>query len=189
MADEKPPFQSKGLRDQISKLLFYLEMCLLERDTSPDKIKPMKKSCTILLLGLITVFSTDNSIASVSVDEAIKKRIEMFKSSGKNIKKLNKLIRSNDNSKAVQLLDFHVTWSEKMSRLFPLGSEESTSNGSEASSDIWRNSIGFKHAIKQYNLASNELQKSLRNADSASINDAIKSFVATCKGCHKQYRN
>ena len=37
-----------------------------------------------------------------------------------------------------------------MSLLFPIGSEASTSNGSDASSDIWDNQTGFKNAIKQY---------------------------------------
>ena len=130
-----------------------------------------------------------NSIASVFVEEAIQKRIEMFKLSKANIKKLRKLIRSGDASKAVPLVDFHVRWSEDMPLLFPLGSEASTSNGSDASSDIWDNPVGFKNAIKQYNLKSKELRKSLRSADSASINETFKSFAGTCKSCHKKFRN
>ena len=113
----------------------------------------------------------------------------MFKSSGENIKKLHKLIRAGDASNAIQLVDFHVGWSEDMSSLFPLDSEASTSNGSDASSDIWDNPIGFKNAIKQYNLKSKELRKSLLSADSESINETFKSFVGTCKSCHKQFRN
>ena len=113
----------------------------------------------------------------------------MFKFSKENIKKLRKLIRSGDASKAVPLVDFHVRWSEDMPLLFPLGSEASTSNGSDASSDIWNNPVGFKNAIKQYNLKSRELQKSLRSADSASINETFMSFAGTCKSCHKQFRN
>ena len=42
-----------------------------------------------------------------------------------------------------QLADFHVARSKEMPMLFPLGSEASTSNGSDASSDIWDNPIGF----------------------------------------------
>ena len=149
----------------------------------------MNKVFGILLVGLITVLFNSNSIASVFVEEAIQKRIEMFKLSKANIKKLRKLIRSGDASKAVPLVDFHVRWSEDMPLLFPLGSEASTSNGSDASSDIWDNPVGFKNAIKQYNLKSKELRKSLRSADSASINETFKHFAGTCKGCHKQLRN
>ena len=141
------------------------------------------------MVGLITVLLASTSIGSVSVEEAIQKRIAMFKSSGENIKKLSKLIRAGDVSRAIQLVNFHITWSEDMPLLFPLGSEASTSNGSDASSDIWDNPTGFKNAIKQYNLTSTNLRKSLRSADSESVNETFKSFVGTCKSCHKQFRN
>ena len=143
----------------------------------------------ILMVALTTVLLASTSIGSVSVEEAIQKRIAMFKSSGENIKKLNKLIRAGDVSRAIQLVNFHVTWSEDMPLLFPLGSEASTSNGSDASSDIWDNPTGFKNAIKQYNLTSTSLRESLRSADSAAINETFKSFVGTCKSRHKQFLN
>ena len=149
----------------------------------------MNRFFGILMVALTTVLLASTSIGSVSVEEAIQKRIAMFKSSGENIKKLNKLIRAGDFSRAIQLANFHVTWSEDMPLLFPLGSEASTSNGSDASSDIWDNPTGFKNAIKQYNLTSASLRESLRSADSASINETFKSFVGTCKSCHKQFRN
>ena len=149
----------------------------------------MYKVFGILLVGLTAVLFNTNSIGSVSVEEAIQKRIEMFKSSKANIKTLRKLIGSGDASSAVPLVDFHVEWSEDMPLLFPLGSEASTSNGSDASSDIWDNPIGFKTAIKEYNLKSMELRKALRSGDPTSINVAFKSFAGTCKGCHKRFRN
>ena len=149
----------------------------------------MNRFFGILMVALTTVLLASTSIGSVSVEEAIQKRIAMFKSSGENIKKLNKLIRAGDVSRAIQLVNFHVTWSEDMPLLFPLGSEASTSNGSDASSDIWDNPTGFKNVIKQYNLTSKDLRRFLRSADSKSINETFKSFVGTCKGCHKQFRN
>ena len=149
----------------------------------------MNRFFGILMVALTTVLLASTSIGSVSVEEAIQKRIAMFKSSEENIKKLNKLIRAGDVSRAIQLVNFHVTWSEDMPLLFPLGSEASTSNGSDASSDIWDNPTGFKNAIKQYNLTSATLRESLRSADPASIDETFKSFVGTCKSCHKQFRN
>ena len=68
----------------------------------------------------------------------------MFKASKANIKKLRMLLRAGDTIEAVPLVDFHVAWSKEMPMLFPHGSEASTSNGSDASSDIWDNPIGFK---------------------------------------------
>ena len=149
----------------------------------------MNRFFGILMVGLTVLLSASTSIGSVSVEEAIQKRIAMFKSSGENIKKLNKLIRTGDVTKAIKLVNFHVTWSEDMSLLFPIGSEASTSNGSDASSDIWDNQTGFKNAIKQYKLTSKNLRASLQSANSVSINETFKSFVGTCKSCHKQFRN
>ena len=140
----------------------------------------MEKVFGILLVGLTAVFITSNSIGSVSVEEAVQKRVEMFKASKANIKKLRTLIRSGDATKAAPLADFHVTWSKEMPMLFPLGSEASTSNGSDASSDIWDNPTGFKNAIKQYNLKAKELRKSLVSADIVSINESFKNFAGTC---------
>ena len=149
----------------------------------------MNRYFGILMIGLTTGLLASTSIGSVSIEQAIQKRIAMFKSSGENIKKLNKLIRVGDTIRASELVNFHVTWSRDMSLFFPIGSEASMSNGSDASSDIWDNQNGFKNAIKQYNLSSKSLRESLRNADSDSINETFKSFVGTCKSCHKQFRN
>ena len=149
----------------------------------------MNKVFGILLVGSTVLFITSNSIGSVSAEEAIQKRIEMFKTSESNIKKLRQWVRSSDASKAISLMDFHIKWSKEMPMLFPLGSEASTSNGSDASSDIWDNPVGFKNAINQYNLKSRELRKSLSSADSVLINQTFESFAGTCKGCHKQFRN
>ena len=149
----------------------------------------MIKVFGIFLIGSTALLVNGHSIASVSVEEAIQKRIEMFKSSKINIKKLRKLIRYGDINKAIPLADFHLAWSREMQILFPIGSEASTSNGSDASSDIWDNPIGFRNAIKQYNLESEELRKSLASADLVSINETFERFAGTCKGCHKQFRN
>lgn len=75
----------------------------------------MNKLFGILIFGLTTLLLASTTIGSVSVEEAIQKRIATFKSSGENIKKLNKFIRAGDASNAIQLVDFHVGWSENMS--------------------------------------------------------------------------
>ena len=45
----------------------------------------MNRFFGILMVGLTTVLLASTSIGSVSVEEAIQKRIAMFKSSGENI--------------------------------------------------------------------------------------------------------
>ena len=143
----------------------------------------------ILLVCTITLFFVDDSISYSSVEDAVQKRIGMFKSSGANIKKLSKFIRSGDISASIELVNFHVKWSENMHLLFPTGSEASTSNGSDASSDIWRDSTGFKKRVGQYNLSAKELREAIKSKNISLINENFEGLVESCKRCHKQFRN
>jgi len=142
-----------------------------------------------LLIWSATLFLTSNSMGSLSIEEAVKERIEMFKSSQKNIKELSKFIRSGDISASGDLADFHVKWSGEMLLLFPAGSEASTSNGSDASSDIWRDTAGFKKQVAQYNLSSTALKEALKSRNIVEINETFEGLVGSCKSCHKQFRN
>ena len=142
-----------------------------------------------LLVCAVTLFLTGKSIGYSTVEDAVQKRIGMFKSSGANIKKLRKLVRSGDISASIELVDFHVKWSEDMPLLFPAGSEASTSNGSDASSDIWRNTSGFEKQIRQYNLSSLELKEAVKSKNINQINRTFEGLVKSCKSCHKQFRN
>ena len=142
-----------------------------------------------LLIGSATLFLASNSMGSLSVEGAVQKRIEMFKSSQKNIKELSKFIRSGDISASSYLVDFHVRWSGEMLLVFPAGSEASTPNGSDASSDIWRDITGFKKQVAQYNLSSIALREALKSKNIIEINETFEGLVESCKSCHKQFRN
>ena len=142
-----------------------------------------------LVVCVVILFSAGNSIGSSSVEDAVQKRIGMFKSSGANIKKLGKFIRSGDINASIELVDFHVKWSNDMHLLFPVGSEASISNGSDASLDIWSDSTGFKKRVDQYHLSAKELREALKSKNISSINENFDGLVGTCKSCHKQFRN
>ena len=142
-----------------------------------------------LLVCVITLFFAGNSIGSSSVEDAVQKRIEMFKSSGTNIKELSKFIRSGDIGLSIELVDFHVKWSEHMHLLFPVGSEASIANGSDASSDIWSDSTGFKTRVDQYHLSAKRLREALKSKDVSLINENFNGLVGSCKSCHKKFRN
>ena len=149
----------------------------------------MNKRFLISLFSFAILLFSSNSIGSISVEETIKKRIEMFKLSKESIKKLSKLIRSGDTSGSIQLVEFHVKWSEEMHLMFPPESQASISNGSDASSDIWKNTVGFKNSIRQYKLNSKELKKSLQSGNFETVDKNFERLVGACKGCHEQFRN
>ena len=142
-----------------------------------------------LLIWSVTLFLASISMGSLPVEEAVQKRIKMFKSSQTNIKELSKFIRSGDISASTYLVDFHVKWSREMLLLFPAGSEASTSNGSDASSDIWLDTTGFEKQVAQYNLSSTALREALKSKNILKINETFEGLVESCKSCHKQFRN
>jgi cytochrome c556 len=142
-----------------------------------------------LLVCVATLFFAGISFGYSSVEDAVQKRIVMFKSSGANIKKLSKFIRSGDINASIELVDFHVKWSKDMHLLFPVGSEASISNGSDASSDIWSDSTGFRKRVDQYHLSAKELREALKSKNISSINENFDGLVGACKSCHKQFRN
>ena len=149
----------------------------------------MFRSLGTLMVVSTTLFFSSVSIGSSSIEETVKKRIEMFKSSATNLKKLNKLIRLGNIKETDELVDFHINWSEEMFLLFPVGSEASTSNGSDASADIWLDTTGFKKRIRQYNLSSKQLKEALKINDFSQINNNFETLVKSCKTCHRHFRN
>ena len=142
-----------------------------------------------LLIWSAALFLASNSMGSLSVEEAVQKRIQMFKLSQANMKELSKFIRSGDISASSYLIDFHVRWSGEMLLLFPAGSEASTSNGSDASSDIWHDTAGFKKQVAQYNQNSTALREALKSKNILEINETFGGLVGSCKSCHKKFRN
>ena len=93
------------------------------------------------------VFTQVNSLSdlqTLSGSGSSTKNAESLSVCWTNIKKLSKFIRSGYISSSIELVDFHVKWSEDMPPLFPAVSEAPIANGSDASSDIWNNSGGFK---------------------------------------------
>ena len=142
-----------------------------------------------LMIISTALFFAGNSIGSSNIEEAVKKRIQMFKSSSTNLKKLSKSIREGDISSSIELVDFHIKWSEEMLLLFPSESEASTSNALDASSDIWRDTKGFKKRAGQYNLSSKQLKEALKINDFSQINNNFESLVKSCKTCHRHFRN
>jgi cytochrome c556 len=119
----------------------------------------------------------------------LRKEFTCFKSSSTNLKKLRKSIRESDVSTSVELVDFHIKWLEEIPLLFPSGSEDSTSNGSDASADIWHDTKGFKKQAGQYNLSSKRLTEALRINDFSQINNNFESLVKSCKTCQRHFQN
>ena len=119
----------------------------------------------------------------------VKERMDKFKESKNLMRTINKSLSENNFDVITQSAQKLNKWANEMHEYFPKGSEASSSNKSEASDNIWSDPEGFKQAIKKFEISSAKLIKISQNK---TIDDTVSSFrevAASCKGCHKQFRN
>ena len=147
----------------------------------------MYKCKFVLILFLITFpfFSYSHKGAA----GIIKERMDKFQESKNLMRTINKSLRNNDFNVVTQSAEKLNKWANEMDKYFPKGSEASTSNKSEASSNIWSEPEDFKKAIKKFEISSAGLIKISKNKN---IDETVSSFrevAASCKGCHQKFRN
>ena len=147
----------------------------------------MYKCKFFLILFFITFpfFSYSNE----GTTRIIIERMNKFQESKNLMRTINKSLRNNNFNVITQSAEKLNKWANEMHKFFPKGSEASTSNKSEASSNIWTEPENFKKAIKKFEVASAKLIKISKNKN---IDDTVSSFrevAASCKGCHQKFRN
>ena len=147
----------------------------------------MYKCKFVLILFFITFpfFSYSNESAT----SIIKERMEKFQESKNLMRTINKSLSDNNFDVITQSAEKLNKWANEMHEYFPKGSEANTSNKSQASDNIWSDPEGFKKAVKKFEITSAKLIKISQNKN---IDDTVSSFrevAASCKGCHKQFRN
>ena len=147
----------------------------------------MYKCKFVLILFFITFpfFSYSNESAT----GIIKERMEKFQESKNLMRTINKSLSDNNFDVITQSAEKLNKWANEMHEYFPKGSEANTSNKSQASDNIWSDPEGFKKAVKKFEITSAKLIKISQNKN---IDDTVSSFrevAASCKGCHKQFRN
>ena len=147
----------------------------------------MYKCKFVLILFLISFpfFSYSNEGAT----GIIKERMEKFQESKNLMRTINKNLSDNNFDVILQSAEKLNKWANEMHEFFPKGSEASSSNKSQASDNIWSDPEGFKKAVKKFEITSAKL---IKISQSKNIDDTVSSFrevAASCKGCHKQFRN
>ena len=147
----------------------------------------MYKCKFVLILFLISFpFFSYSQGGSTGI---IKERMNKFQESKNLMRTINKSLSDNNFNVIRQSAEKLNKWSIEMHKYFPKGSEASNSNKSQASDNIWSDPEGFKKAVKKFEITSAKLIKISQNKN---IDDTVSSFrevAASCKGCHKQFRN
>ena len=147
----------------------------------------MYKCKFVLILFLISFpFFSYSQGGSTGI---IKERMNKFQESKNLMRTINKSLSDNNFDVITQSAEKLNKWANEMHGYFPKGSEANTSNKSQASDNIWSDPEGFKKAVKKFEITCAKLIKISQNKN---IDDTVSSFrevAASCKGCHKQFRN
>ena len=123
-------------------------------------------------------------------DEPIKsakeERKQRFKDSGASMKALYYEHLPEEDYQAIKAeATVLVKWAKDMPEAFPFGSD---SDNDEAKPEIWTDFEGFKSAAKAFETASLDLQKAVVQNDISLVKTALGNVGASCKACHKKYR-
>ena len=134
---------------------------------------------------ILTSLTFGNAIAHSGAIGIVKERMDYFKASRGNLKKIRAHIRNGNYASIIPLANSIASWSAKMSDYFPVGSDIKPS---EASPEIWLDFEGFTAAAQLNWKATISLAKAAKIGDRDSVTTAFKKTVETCKSCHKIYR-
>ena len=67
--------------------------------------------------------------------------------------------------------------------------EDSVSDESDAMEDIWMDFETFEQKLKDFQKAAAGINTAAQSGDQAAVGAAMKDLGASCKGCHKKFKN
>ena len=144
----------------------------------------MQKSIIVTSLILASVTYLD-AIAHSGATGIVKERMDYFKDSQSNLKKIRLHIRNENYEAIMPLANSIASWSAKMTDYFPKGSDIKPS---EASAKIWSDFEGFTEAAQLNWKATISLAKAAKIGDRGAVIIAFKETAKSCKSCHKMFR-
>ena len=145
---------------------------------------PIQKKI-LICLSAITIGLSAAAMAHSGATGIIKERMDFFKRSKDNMKAINMHLRGGDYRAIVPLAEDIRDWASKMPDYFPQGSD---GKPSEAAPEIWTDFDGFTQAARNHYEAADTLVSAAKSKNAGNIAKAFKATAATCKSCHKSYR-
>ena len=152
-------------------------------DLGAFEIKMQKLIRVLVLISISSICGV--AFAHSGATGIIKKRMDNFKASQANLKKIKKHIIDKNYAAIIPLANDIARWAEKMPDSFPVGSN---SKPSEASPKIWSDFEGFSTAAHLNWKATILLVKAAKTSNKDAIINAFETTAESCKSCHKNYR-
>ena len=146
---------------------------------------PLILSALCLTLAfLVPISLSHDARAHAGATGIVKERMDAFSQARQQMKEIGGALRSNNNEMVAELSAKMLPWAETMGDYFPEGTDGAPS---EASAAIWSDPDGFAEKIAAYRQALINLNEiALANGDTKTAFGAVS---ASCKSCHRAYRN
>ena len=147
------------------------------------------KKLIVSLVAVSAVSLSFNLAAEEDIDKLVEQRQELMGSFKDNTKAISKMLKgeeaySADKIKAVAA-DLHKAANSDIIAMFP---EDSTSPDSDALDEIWMDFTTFESRLADFRKAADALNTA-NHSDKAAVGMAMKDIGASCKGCHKSFKN
>ena len=139
----------------------------------------------IAAILITTILTYGDAIAHSGATGIVKERMDYFKASQANLKKIKTNIIKENYVAIIPLANDLAAWAEKIPDYFPVGSDLKPS---EASPKIWSDFEGFTAAAQLNWEATISLANAAMTTDRDSIITAFRETAESCKSCHKMYR-
>lgn len=134
---------------------------------------------------ILTDVKFGDAFAHSGVTGIVKERIDYFKASQGNLKKIRAHISKENYDLIIPPANSIASWSARMSDYFPARSD---TKPSEASPKIWADFEGFTATAQLNWNATLSLAKAAETGDWASVINAFRDTAEGYKSCHKTYR-
>ena len=115
----------------------------------------------------------------------VKERMDKFSEAKRQMRQIGAALREDDMAQIATISAAMLQWATEMPDAFPEGSDKAPS---EAAPAIWQDQKGFHSAIDRYHEALVTLNETALTNDSTATAAAISEVGASCKNCHRSYR-
>lgn len=148
------------------------------------------RSVSVFIAAAALTLSTGLRAEEGGFDKEVEYRQAVMTIIAYNVKKIGGMLKGNAPYDAEQVKthakDIASASTLDIVSAFP---EDSVNDDSDALEDIWMDFETFEQKLQDFRTAAAGINKAAQSGDKAAVGAAMKDLGASCKGCHKKFKN
>ena len=148
------------------------------------------RSISAIIAASSLTFTSGVSAEEGSFTKEVEYRQAVMTVIAYNTKKIGSMLKG-DTPYDVEKIKTHAKDIASLSSLEILSAfpEDSVTDESDAMEDIWMDFETFEQKLQDFRTAAAGINKAAQSGDKAAVGAAMKDLGASCKGCHKKFKN